>query len=276
MYNIDVAVDGATSFPIRLSSWGFAQRKSEGFARHSHPNEYEFHFFPKAQSRFMNGDGSHLIPDHALAFSEPSKAHSFEACENRTLSWFWIRFEVERAESFPLQRLRKAFRRRGYLQLGEAHVSFFDNLLTQLDADDEHARFSAEHHLMGFIFELTALEAKGGGFEGDGHTREVIRLMRRHLHEKIDLDLLAASRGIGKSHLIRIFHKQMGVPPAKYFHRLKMENAASQLRRTFLSVSEISDSLGFYDLFHFSKSFRRFHGVSPLAFRKNFFRKIGG
>jgi transcriptional regulator GlxA family with amidase domain len=46
-----------------------------------------------------------------------------------------------------------------------------------------------------------------------------------------------------------------------------MERARVLLERTFLSVREVMAQVGFRDPSHFSRDFRRFHGIAPSAVR---------
>ena len=45
--------------------------------------------------------------------------------------------------------------------------------------------------------------------------------------------------------------------------------AKSQLKSTRLSIQEISDSLNFANTSFFGKYFKRYVGMSPLAYRNN-------
>jgi AraC-like DNA-binding protein len=48
---------------------------------------------------------------------------------------------------------------------------------------------------------------------------------------------------------------------------LRLRRARLLIERTFLSVKEVMGLVGYSDPSHFSRDFRRFHGVSPSALR---------
>jgi transcriptional regulator GlxA family with amidase domain len=53
----------------------------------------------------------------------------------------------------------------------------------------------------------------------------------------------------------------------QYYLRLKMETARYLLYATVEPVKSIAARLGFWDEFHFSRTFRRLSGVSPREYR---------
>ena len=57
----------------------------------------------------------------------------------------------------------------------------------------------------------------------------------------------------------------------RYLREIKIERAKTLLLTTEKSILEISILLGFHDQSHFTNTFKKFVGVSPLKFRnKNY------
>ena len=69
------------------------------------------------------------------------------------------------------------------------------------------------------------------------------------------------------SHFSREFKKQYGVSPHAYHLSLKVAAAKNLLADTDLSVTGISDMLGFDDPLYFSRIFKKHCGVSPTKYR---------
>ena len=82
------------------------------------------------------------------------------------------------------------------------------------------------------------------------------------------LDLLCEKYGYSKNHIIRIFKKEYGVTPYKYFNDKKIRTAKLYLRNTNLSIEEISNKLGFTDPHYFSAYFKSLNGVSIISVRR--------
>ena len=93
-----------------------------------------------------------------------------------------------------------------------------------------------------------------------------------HLHEnfagEVSTEDLAEMAGLSVSHFERRFRLAFGSSPRQYLIRIRIENAATMLRETEKSVTEVAHSCGFYDHAHFSRSFQRAKSMPPSAYRK--------
>ena len=92
------------------------------------------------------------------------------------------------------------------------------------------------------------------------------------MEEAIDREVLvaelAASVSLSPSRFAYLFRRDTGVSPARYLHTLRMERARLLLERTFLTVKEVMAYVGVNDPSHFSRDFRRYHGVPPTGLRR--------
>ena len=79
---------------------------------------------------------------------------------------------------------------------------------------------------------------------------------------------LAEECHISEPYFRRLFKESMGVTPAAYCKRLRLERACDYLTYGDVSVGEISELLGYASVSHFIKEFSRAYGTSPLQYRK--------
>ena len=93
--------------------------------------------------------------------------------------------------------------------------------------------------------------------------------MQRHLAEPIAIPALAARVNLSPSRFRQLFGAQLGVAPAQYQQRLRLRRARLLIERTFLTVKEVMVLVGYSDPSHFSRDFRRLHGVAPSALREH-------
>lgn len=87
-------------------------------------------------------------------------------------------------------------------------------------------------------------------------------------HESIDLAQVAREVGLSPFHFLRLFARVLGVTPHQYLVRARLRRAASLLPDATRSITEVAYEVGFNDLSHFVRSFRRAAGVSPRGFRR--------
>jgi len=93
--------------------------------------------------------------------------------------------------------------------------------------------------------------------------------IHKNLNVPISLEELASRVGYDPTSLGRIFKKEFGITPMKYINDIKHKKARELLESSDMTVTEISDSLGFYSIHYFSKCFKERENVTPLEFRKN-------
>ena len=87
----------------------------------------------------------------------------------------------------------------------------------------------------------------------------------------ISLRELAASAGMSVPHFCARFKQAFGLPPMRYLLQHRMHHAAHLLSNKNLSISEIAAQVGYPDLFHFSKMFKRHFKVGPREMRRRGF-----
>jgi AraC-like DNA-binding protein len=86
--------------------------------------------------------------------------------------------------------------------------------------------------------------------------------------KKLSLQEIAHESCLSINHLLRSFKYVFGMSPHTYHTHLKMDHAERLLTKTDMSISEITESIGFVSLGSFSLLFKRYKGHSPEAFRK--------
>lgn len=110
---------------------------------------------------------------------------------------------------------------------------------------------------------LTASRTSGDNTLVDG----ICDYLASHVYERVTLDALSEEFHFGKSHLCDVFKKVKGDTIVQYHLKLKISEAKRLLREESLTVSEVSERLGFESPAYFSRVFRRLAGTSPRAFR---------
>ncbi len=85
---------------------------------------------------------------------------------------------------------------------------------------------------------------------------------------RIPIGELAALLHLSQSYFHRAFKLTFGVGPHSYVVRRRIEMAQGFMLTTRAPLTEIALRCGLSDQSHFSRSFRRIVGVSPLAWRR--------
>lgn len=90
-----------------------------------------------------------------------------------------------------------------------------------------------------------------------------------HLGERISVELLAQKTHISISGIYKSIRQSHGCTPGEFICAKRLRVAVKMLVESEMLISEIAEATGFVDAAHFSKSFKKAYGVSPLKYRKN-------
>lgn len=103
----------------------------------------------------------------------------------------------------------------------------------------------------------------------EAHTQAAVMksYIEQNLTHPLVIEEIAACVHLSPSRAIHVFKEAFGIPPYRYYLTQRLELAQSMLLYTALSIQEISERLGFADYHHFSISFKKEYGVSPMQFR---------
>lgn len=104
---------------------------------------------------------------------------------------------------------------------------------------------------------------------GNRQCAGIRRYIDQHFKETLTLDLLAEEAHMNKFYLSHVFKKEYGVSPINYMISRRIEESKYLLAETDLSMSQISQLLGFSSLSYFSQVFRKTQSVTPMEYRQN-------
>ena len=106
-------------------------------------------------------------------------------------------------------------------------------------------------------------------YSGLGQFGPLLEWLRERVGEKVSLAEMAEYVGCSASHFRAEFRAAMGRPAGCFFLELKMKEAGRLLRETVMPIKEVSRAVGYEELPHFYRAFRRFYGQRPLGYRQS-------
>ena len=87
-------------------------------------------------------------------------------------------------------------------------------------------------------------------------------------HRRISVDEVAHFSGYSKSHLSRLFKEATGISIVQFTNQLRVERACRLIRTGDGSIEEIAYEVGFQNLNHFYKTFKKVTGSLPSTYRE--------
>jgi YesN/AraC family two-component response regulator len=101
----------------------------------------------------------------------------------------------------------------------------------------------------------------------DENLRRALEFIDANLHTHLLLEHVAREGGMSKFHFCRHFKSVMGMSFREFLARRRIERASVLLRDQKRTVTEVYLDVGFKDLSHFGRVFRRITGQLPSQFR---------
>lgn len=116
---------------------------------------------------------------------------------------------------------------------------------------------------------IEMVSGKSGGSSEDA-VEKVERYIRTHLSEDLSVRSLADMVYIGADHLTRTFKKRYGKTVTDYILEQRMALAGELLKDPSMTVTMVSDAVGYGNYSYFTEQFKRAYGKTPREYRKQY------
>ena len=96
---------------------------------------------------------------------------------------------------------------------------------------------------------------------------EGISYLENDLQQSLSIEEIAQLCHMSATYFRKLFKEYSGISPAQFRIQKKLETAKSLLSTSDMTISEISDYLGFESVAYFSKLFKKYEKISPSQYR---------
>lgn len=225
-------------------------------------------FFYHPVNLMINGNICDCV-SHRLMIWSPESGHYYG---NTDCKWnhSWIHCQGKRVEEILKE---------SHIETGvplSVSASVMENFLISA-----YSEITSQRHpdpvILVNMFHIWIRELRRAVYENDlqkiipERMMEVKNYMDTHFNERLSLNGLAKISCMSVSHFCSEFKSIFETAPIEYLIRLRMRNAGYLLRDRNMTVAEIASRVGYEDVFHFSKLFKKHVGKSPVDVRGEFF-----
>ena len=95
----------------------------------------------------------------------------------------------------------------------------------------------------------------------------------QYYNTNITNDKLAHLTGLSTVYFRKLFTEIHGTSPIYYIHNLRVNKAKEMLKSDYSSIGDIAESLGYLNIYDFSRTFKKFTGISPSKYVKQFLNR---
>lgn len=106
--------------------------------------------------------------------------------------------------------------------------------------------------------------------EGTKKVMDVVEeFIQNNYHKNITLAEVSNTVSLNYCYLSQLFKEELGKSYSRYLTEIRMGKAVELLKDPLIRISSISEQVGYTSPYHFSRSFKKFYGVSPKKYREN-------
>ena len=277
---METALHGSEAYPFRYYYENLALFDFNCIDWHWH-NEFEFVYIARGDVSVDIGD-SHFMLHTGQGIMINSKAlHRFHSEGDAIIPNFLFKPSfIAPAESRIYQKYVTPI-----LSSALEYIIFQENICWQADVLNimkeiislQDTGCNRELAVSMHIQQLWLLLLENVSFETSNNKTTVIsrtrlQLMMQYIHthysENISLEDIANSAAISKSSALHLFHANLKMTPVNYLISYRLKQAALLLIGTENKIAVISSQIGFNNVDHFCRSFKKTYGITPTEYRR--------
>ena len=244
---------------------------------HNH-NYYEFSIVTKGTMiHHINGEDRE-VKENTFLLLRPSDCH-YITVKNENESFELFNFNISKdffRSFFELtdKELLETIDNSKVIEIPISNISsrYFSNFINKTSTIYQNNNYP-EDILLPIFLDLAAVVVHfyQDSIETNNYS-ELVNTMMEMMQNKnnfsLNIEELAKKANYSYAHINRLFKKETGTTISKYYLQIKLEYAKRLIETTSMSILEISSSVGFSSLSHFTKLFDKYYGNTPAKHRK--------
>lgn len=231
---------------------------------------YLVHYVLEGEGSYeVNGKTYHLKKNQGFLIP-PDTITYYEADKDNPWTYIWIGFNGVKAETY----------------LAYANLNL-DNPIFEYNEDDSLKEYVTRMLELNSLCYANELELEGLLYlfmsklarcsknvssndnlkMAELYIEKSVEFIENNYSNPIKINDIANYIGLNRSYLTHIFKKNLNVSPQEFLLNFRIEKACDLLKKSTLSIGDISRSVGYNDPLTFSKIFKKVKGTSPKNYR---------
>lgn len=238
-------------------------------------NHFLFHYVISGTGTLMADDASGVTQIYQLKSGQgfmlfPGQISTYIADRKLPWEYTWVEFDGLRAkETIDISglSLNNPVYRAQYRDLRETMVNEMLYLVQHKDMAPFHLIGHLYLFLDAFTRSLSSMQPTKGGRLRDFYIHEALTFIEQNFQNDISVEDIADTCGLNRSYFGKIFKESLGKTTQEFLMSYRMTKATELLKLTQLSISDISNAVGYSNPLHFSRAFKNVYGISPREWR---------
>ncbi len=243
--------------PVRC---GWHQRQSGGFWGPSMHDYYNLHYVLSGKGEYTCGGQTVKLEKHHMFLMRPGVVIKHQADDDEPWLYAWISFDGQAAEQLMVS---SGFGDDTHTLCAPELYGIFEDI-RRYSEEKEYSATNLCAKLYTIVDRLSST-CQTGNYETpvSQYCIKAADYIHANYSSHITIEGISKNLGIDRRYFSRIFTRNMGVSPQKYLVDYRLERAKTLLITGTYSVSEVAISVGYDDIFAFSKIFKKKYGIPP-------------
>ena len=155
-------------------------------------------------------------------------------------------------------------------------IDLLQTMLREQEEQEQHAEDMIPALLSQLLVILLRADAAAAPLRSNhclNHENAIIRKAQQYItsnvRKRLSVPLVAQNADISPSYLTTLFQKHLQISPGEYIRRIKLQESKQMIREGNLNFTQISQTLHYSTIHHFSRQFKEKFGVTPSEYAKS-------
>ena len=208
-------------------------------------------------------NGIAYVPDTVfISLIAPSDFHVIEVSEGERADFIKLSFDADILDKSLRENVSRVLKN---IEKDDALITLFYEIMK--NKDRKYSRFLLNAVFCDLCTRAETVENNKVASSFSFLTSAILKI-QSDFRENLNLNSVADELGITPQYLSRLFCKNAGLGFSAFLTRTRLEKAVLYLKETDLSITEVAYEVGYRDLSHFMRSFKKHYGVTPLVYKK--------
>lgn len=228
----------------------------------------KFYFLTEGSFSITIGERSYTAQPGDWFFIPAGTMHCYNNIPGVEMKKYWMHFDL-----YPSANLLSSLQVVHKVNVADNAkvMALFAEFVRLRKSRDLSDRLRVKAIILNLLAEYICLADRNtevAGEERDEDMRNVLSYIQENFRRNLTTEELAGVCHMHPTHFIRAFKLRMAQTPHQYISDVRMEYARQLLDRSDRSVIQIAEDSGFYDLAHFSRTFKQYYSMTPSQYRK--------
>jgi len=236
-------------------------------------DHYKIHYIHSGKGIFKVGDKTYTLSKGDCFLICPNIITYFKSDENDPWTYYWVAFDGINANSYLNRSNLSVTHPVINCENDDLLLNCFQEMFkgSQQDKSGDLRLLSSLYMLFSILMESTDNNAilENSRLKDNYHVTKAIKWIEVNYSRNMTIEEISDFVGLNRKYFSKLFKQSIGMSPQNFLIELRFNRACELMKNPYLSIGEISRSVGYADPLLFSRVFKKFKGLPPNSYRKS-------